>query len=220
MTEDTAVTGLDTGHRHASCPRGCASHGTDRLFTSASIITMVRTVVCVGLAMAAFAGHGQSLLLVALIVHWVADSADGIVARLRDEETITGAVLDITADRVVVAAIYLGFVAQRPEFAWALGVYLVEFMFVDAALSLAFLRWPISGPDFFHLVDRLIWRLNWFRPAKAVNSALVAVLCVLVGSPALALAVAVALLILKSLCLVRVSGALTQRGEVCAGHPT
>ena len=202
------------------CPHGCANHGVDRLLTLASVITAARTVLCVALAMAGIARSSDFLLLLALGAHWLGDVADGLVARWRDEETLTGAVLDISADRLCVAVVYIGFVAGHPEFVAPLGVYLVEFMLVDTVLSLAFLRWPIAGPNYFGRVDRLVWLLNWWPPAKFVNSAVPALLCVWLGSPGIALAVAVALLVLKSACLVRVVGVLGVRGERCEGHPS
>jgi len=200
------------------CPRGCAGHRCDRLLSSASVITMARTIACVCLALAGLVAGEQALLVAALIVYWVGDVADGAVARRRDEETVSGAVLDICADRLCVAVVYLGFLTERPQFAAALGVYLVEFMLVDMALSLIFLRWPISSPNYFDRVDQLVWRLNWWPPAKALNSALVVLLCVVLDSPGLALAVAIGLLLLKSACLFRVTLTLGRRVDICLAH--
>ncbi len=201
------------------CPVGCANHGLDRLMTVASVVTLLRTLLCVGFAMASIVFSSGWLLLFALIAYWVGDVADGWIARRRDEETLTGAVLDICADRLCVAVVYLGFVAGHPEFAVALGVYLVEFMLVDSVLSLAFLRWPVAGPNYFGRVDRIVWLLNWWPPAKVVNSAVPALLSVWLGSPTIALLVGVLLLVVKSACLARVVAVLGSRGERCAGHP-
>ncbi len=209
---------VDTARRSAEqsrCSVGCLAHRPDDLLTWANLVTLVRTLGCVLLAMASLAGHGRGLLAAALLVHWIGDVADGLLARRFDQETPTGAVLDIVADRLCVAVVYVGFVVGSPEFAVALGVYLVEFMLVDAVLSLAFLRWPISGPNYFARVDRLVWRWNWWPPAKVANSAVPALVCVVLGSPTLALALAVALLVLKVGSLVRVVGMLQRRGEVC-----
>ncbi len=178
----------------------------------------MRTVACVALALAGTTTGSVQLLLAALAVYWVGDIADGLVARWRDEETRTGAVLDVICDRLCVSVVYLGLVAERPEFTAALGVYLIEFMAVDAVLSLAFLRWPIAGPNYFDRVDPLVWRLNWWTPAKMVNSALVVLLCFATGSPLLALATATGLLVLKTVSLIRVARLLGARGEPCGGH--
>ena len=213
--DSTAMVAVPTG-----CPRGCAAHRPDELFTVASLVTVVRTLASVALAMAGIARGSDLLLLTALLTHWVGDSADGMVARLRDEETRTGAALDICADRLCVAVIYVGFVAGHPEYAAALGVYLVEFMLLDSVLSLAFLRYPISGPNYFARVDRLIWRLNWWPPAKSANSALPALAAVLLGSPGLALALAGALLVVKAGCLVRLAADLRRTDESFPAHPS
>jgi len=201
------------------CPAWCANHGIDRLLTLATVVTLIRTLLCVGVGMAAIAGSSGWLLGCALAAYWIGDVADGWIARRRDEETLTGAVADICADRLCVAVVYLGFVADHSEFAVALAVYLVEFMLVDTVLSLAFLRWPVAGPNYFGRVDRLVWLLNWWPPAKLVNSAVPALLCVWLGSPGIALGVALALLAVKSACLTRVVRVLGFRGERCEGHP-
>jgi NDP-sugar pyrophosphorylase family protein len=81
------------------------------------------------------------------------------------------------------------------------GVYLFEFMVIDAFLSLAFLAWPIRSPNYFHVIDQRIYRWNWSRPAKAVNSALFAVLLLVTGWWWLGLLIALGLLTLKSVSL-------------------
>lgn len=202
------------------CPRGCAGHNRDTLVTAASALTLVRTLACVALALAAIERGSELLLAGALLTHWVGDIGDGLVARLRDEETVVGAVLDICADRLCVAVVYVGFVTMNTEFSLALAVYLVEFMLIDAVLSLWFLRWPIAGPNYFARVNPLIWRWNWWPPAKAVNSAAPALLCVWLDLPWVALLAAGLLLVVKVCCLVRAVSLPRRTEEGCAGlHP-
>ena len=50
-------------------------------------------------------------------------------------------------------------------------------MVIDGFLSLAFLAWPITSPNYFYVVDRRLWLLNWSHPGKAVNSGLFASCC-------------------------------------------
>jgi CDP-diacylglycerol--glycerol-3-phosphate 3-phosphatidyltransferase len=76
-------------------------------------------------------------------------------------------------------------------------------MVVDTFLSIAFLAWPIRSPNYFYVVDRTIWLWNWSKPAKAVNSALFAVLLLVTGWVWLGLAIATALLALKCWSVVR-----------------
>ncbi len=153
----------------------------------------------------------SGLLLVGLAVHWAGDTADGAIARRRGEETVTGAVLDICADRLCVCAVYLVSVVSAPQFTVPVLVYLFEFAFAHTVLSLAFLRFGLLSPNYFDRVDRRVWRWNWWLPAKAMNSALVAVLCLVFQLVWVGLAVATALPLVKSVCLVRVSHRLSHQ---------
>jgi CDP-diacylglycerol--glycerol-3-phosphate 3-phosphatidyltransferase len=175
----------------------------ERVVTSATVVTAVRTVVAVVLA--GVAAHQQSLelLVASLVVYWVGDMLDGFVARVRGCETRIGATLDILCDRFCAAAFYIGLMWWEPDFAPAVLVYLAEFMVVDCFLSLAFLAWPIRSPNYFYVVDRTLWLWNWSKPGKAVNSSLFAVLLLVTGWVWVGVAVATALLVLKTVSLVR-----------------
>jgi len=175
----------------------------ERVGTSATLITAVRTVVSVVLAGLAAQQASLSLLVAALVVYWVGDSLDGFVARIRGCETRIGAVLDILCDRFCAAAFYLGLVWLEPHFAVPVFIYLAEFMVVDCFLSLAFLAWPVRSPNYFYVVDRPLWLWNWSKPGKAVNSSLFAVLLLVTGWVWLGAAIATALLVMKSVSLVR-----------------
>jgi CDP-diacylglycerol---glycerol-3-phosphate 3-phosphatidyltransferase len=177
----------------------------ERLLTGATVITFVRTIVSVVLA--AMAAHQQSLtlLVVALGVYWVGDMLDGFYARVRDCETRIGAVLDIMCDRFNAAAFYIGLAWLQPDLSPAIFVYLAEFMVIDCFLSIAFLAWPIRSPNYFFVVDRTIWLWNWSKPAKAVNSALFAVLLLVTGWMWVGLVIATALLVLKCVSLRRLA---------------
>jgi CDP-diacylglycerol--glycerol-3-phosphate 3-phosphatidyltransferase len=177
----------------------------ERLLTGATVITFVRTIASVVLA--AMAAHQQSLtlLVVALGVYWVGDMLDGFYARVRDCETRIGAVLDIMCDRFNAAAFYIGLAWLQPDLSPAIFVYLAEFMVIDCFLSIAFLAWPIRSPNYFFVVDRTIWLWNWSKPAKAVNSALFAVLLLVTGWMWVGLAIATALLVLKCVSLRRLA---------------
>jgi CDP-diacylglycerol--glycerol-3-phosphate 3-phosphatidyltransferase len=175
----------------------------ERLWTGATVITAVRTLASAGVAAWAAREGSLALLVLALAIYWVGDIADGTWARLRGCETRIGAVLDIFSDRFNAGAFYLGLAWLQPELSPAIFVYLAEFMVVDTFLSIAFLAWPIRSPNYFHVVDRTIWLWNWSPPAKAVNSALFAVLLLVTGWMWLGLAIATALLALKCWSVVR-----------------
>ena len=178
-----------------------ADPGAERLGTSATVITAVRTVVSV--ALSAWAAHESSLtlLVIGLAVYWLGDMLDGYVARVRGCETRIGAVLDIMSDRFCAAAFYIGLAWLRPDLSPAVFVYLFEFMVVDCFLSIAFLAWPVRSPNYFYVVDERIWLWNWSKPGKATNSALFAVLLLATGWMWLGLAIAVALLVMKCVSL-------------------
>ena len=175
----------------------------ERVGTSATVITFVRTVASVVLAGLAADQRSQTLLVVALVVYWAGDSLDGFVARLRGCETRIGAVLDILCDRFCAASFYLGLVWLHPDYAVPVFIYLGEFMVVDCFLSIAFLAWPVRSPNYFYVIDRPLWLWNWSKPGKAVNSSLFAVLLLVTGWVWPAAAIATALLVMKTLSLVR-----------------
>ena len=180
-----------------------ADPATERVGTSATVITGVRTVGSVVLSALAAREGSLALLVVALVVYWAGDSLDGFVARVRGCETRIGAVLDILSDRFCAATFYVGLVWLHHEFALPVFIYLAEFMVVDCFLSLAFLAWPIRSPNYFYVVDRPLWLWNWSKPGKAVNSSLFAVLLLVTGWVWLGVAIASALLVMKSVSLVR-----------------
>jgi CDP-diacylglycerol---glycerol-3-phosphate 3-phosphatidyltransferase len=180
-----------------------ADPAKERLLTSATIITFVRTVVAVALAGYAAYDESLKLLVIALVVYWAGDSLDGFVARIRGCETRMGAVLDILSDRFCAASFYIGLVWLHHEYAVPVFIYLAEFMVVDCFLSLAFLAWPVRSPNYFYVIDRPIWLWNWSKPGKAVNSSLFAVLLLVTQMPWLGAVIALGLLTLKIVSLVR-----------------
>jgi CDP-diacylglycerol--glycerol-3-phosphate 3-phosphatidyltransferase len=177
----------------------------ERLGTSATAVTGVRTAVAVVLAGYAAYHESITLLVASLVVYWVGDMLDGYVARVRGCETRIGASLDILSDRFCAAAFYLGLLWLEPTYAPAILIYLVEFMVVDCFLSLAFLAWPIRSPNYFFAIDRPLWLWNWSKPGKAVNSSLFAVLLLVTGWVWVGVLIASALLALKVGSLVRLA---------------
>jgi CDP-diacylglycerol---glycerol-3-phosphate 3-phosphatidyltransferase len=184
---------------------GLARPGRETLYNAANAVTLVRTVAAVVVALVAAERGSLTLLLVSLAIYWVGDIADGTVARMTDHETRIGAVLDILSDRFSAAAFYVGLAWLEPGLWPAVGIYLAEFMVVDAFISLAFLAWPLVSPNYFYLVDRRLWLWNWSKPGKAVNSAAFAVLLVVTEHVWVGVLVASALLALKVASLVRLA---------------
>ena len=177
----------------APSPRG-VDH--DPVLTAPNVITVLRTVLSLVLAMAALAHSSPGLLVASYLVYWVGDMADGEVARRMGLETRIGAVFDIVADRANSLTCAACFVALDPRLAIPMAIYVIEFAVVDTMLSLGFLAFEVLGPNDFHGVDLLLWRWNWSRPAKALNTSCIVLAC-LAGQVGLATVFAVAVLVAK-----------------------
>ena len=112
-----------------------------------------------------------ALLVVAYGVFWAGDIADGWSARRLGQETRAGAVFDIVCDRACTGILCVGLVASVPSALPVVVVFVLSFMVLDSMLSMAFLCWPVLSPNYFHVVDRRVWQLNWSPLAKAANTA-------------------------------------------------
>jgi phosphatidylglycerophosphate synthase len=176
----------------------------ERVVSIPNVITITRTVL--SMAMSVYAGYAASvpLLVGAYLVYWLGDFADGWSARRLDQETRLGAVFDIVSDRACTAVAAAAFLRIDPDSTPAIGIFLFQFCVVDTMLSLSFLAFDIKSPNYYYLVDRVIYRLNWTHPAKALNTSAVVVLCLadLVWAAALA---ALAVLVVKTWSLVRLA---------------
>jgi len=173
-----------------------------RYVTVPNAITVVRTAVAMGLAVAALMSASAALTVAAFLTYWTGDMLDGLAARLLNRETRFGAVLDILCDRACCSLCVAALLVLRPDMAVPLTVFLVQFMVVDCQLSLAFLRWPIRSPNDFGTVHRGVYRWNWSPPAKAVNTAALVTLVLVAPSAWYPLALAVAVLAVKVVSLV------------------
>ena len=172
--------------------RECYAGQREKLATLPNIITTVRTVGSLLLVALAVTDDSQASLVAAIAVYWVGDIADGWIARLTNTETRTGAVLDILCDRLGCATCYFAFAVFHPNMWPPIIVFLLQFMVIDDYLSLAFQRWPLSSPNYFYLIDPVIWRLNWSPLAKMTNSAALLFAMVLTGDALLPTTLALA----------------------------
>ncbi len=193
------------GEKHVLVPMR-----NESIRTVANHITVVRTVAAMLLAVAALHQASTVLLVAAYLTYWVGDILDGLAARRLDQETRIGAILDIVSDRACTTLAAAAFVVVAPEVVVPVAVFLVQFCVVDLMLSLGFLWFDILGPNDFHRVDPLLHRLNWSPPAKALNTALVVLLC-LAGLVWVAAAAALAVLGLKVWCLLRLRQVMSER---------
>jgi CDP-diacylglycerol--glycerol-3-phosphate 3-phosphatidyltransferase len=166
------------------------------LRTVPNLVTLARTAAAVAVGVAALAAGSMALIAVAYGIYWLGDMLDGWSARRLGQETRAGAILDIVSDRVCTAVLCMGLVSLVPGIAVVVVVFLLSFMVLDTMLSLAFLCWPIAGPNYFYEVDRRVWRWNWSPPAKAANTAGV-IIAVVAGLHAVALGIALAVVAVK-----------------------
>lgn len=196
------------------------SDGIGPVLTIANAITVVRTVVSVGLALTALQVEDPiGWVVAAYLVYWLGDSADGLAARLLGQETRAGAVHDILSDRLCTALCAANLVLLQPDLVVAIGVFLLNFMVLDCLLSLSFLLWPIVSPNYFGSVDEQVYRLNWSHPAKALNNIGI-VVAVVVGSLGLALVIVAAQVALKAWSARRVLVRVRELEAARAGSST
>jgi CDP-diacylglycerol--glycerol-3-phosphate 3-phosphatidyltransferase len=184
--------------------------GPGSLRTWPDLVTLVRTVLAVGIGALGVAHSDLTLIAAAYAAYWIGDIADGWLARRIGQETRAGAVLDIVCDRTCTSLLCVGLLAQLPAVLPVAIVFLLSFMALDTMLSLAFLCWPVLGPNYFGLIDRQVYRLNWSPPAKALNTAAV-VLLVVAGLYGAALVVASGVVVLKVWSALRVARLLEGR---------
>ena len=172
--------------------------GIGPILTIPNAITVVRTVVSLGLALVALQSDDRlPWVIAAYLVYYLGDSADGLAARLLGQETRAGAVHDILSDRLCTAVCAANLILLQPDLAVPVGIFLLNFMVLDCLLSLSFLLWPIVSPNYFAVVDELIYKLNWSHPAKALNNIGI-IVAVVVGNLPLALVIVVAQVAVKA----------------------
>lgn len=147
--------------------------------TVANAVTAVRTVVALALAVHGFTQESIAWLGWGYLAYWAGDIADGALARALHQETRAGAVADVVCDRLCTVALGVGLWQVRPEMHLPIAIFLAQFAIVDLVLSLVFVRHPVLSPNYFFLVDRVIFRWNWSKPAKALNTSVV-IVCVAV----------------------------------------
>lgn len=194
----------EAAHREAECGvRGCACRDPRKRLNGPNLVTVVRTVASLVLVTTAAVQHSWPLLLAAYLTYWVGDSVDGCLARWRGQETRFGAVFDVVCDRINCTSCALVLLMFVPA-PWPVGVFLFQFVVVDLPLTVLPLRWPVLSPNYFFLVDRLAYTLNWHVVAKVTNTTLLVVLVVFVPDQRVALVAASTVLVIKLFSLVRV----------------
>jgi CDP-diacylglycerol--glycerol-3-phosphate 3-phosphatidyltransferase len=171
----------------------------DSVYSEANIITLIRLLSSIPFFVLALKTQREMYNFIGLGIHWVGDWLDGVWARKLSQETILGAEIDIIADRVEMLFFFLNFLYFHPHLYVPIVLFILDFAFVDFYLSYQFVKFDIISPNYFYKVDRRVYLLNFTRPAKSINSSLVAVLLIFLPSlPWLATASAGALIVVKT----------------------
>lgn len=184
---------------------GCTAALGEEWRTGANLVTAVRTVATVAAWAVAVTTGSDGWLLTALLCYWIGDIADGVLARLTHRETRTGAILDVLADRLSVCLVVVSYVIAHPAAVAPAAVFLIQFVVLDAYLTLAFARWSLLSPNYFNLVDATVYRLNWSMPAKATNTGAVVLLWLITESPMAATVLAAMVLGVKWFSVARLA---------------
>ncbi|MFT4187999.1 MAG: CDP-alcohol phosphatidyltransferase family protein [Aeromicrobium sp.] len=183
--------------------------------TIPNLITVIRTVVAVGLAAYALTiDDPLRWVVAAYLVYYLGDSLDGLTARVLDQETRAGAIHDIVSDRLCTALCAANLMVLQPDLWPAIVVFLLNFMVLDCLLSMSFLLWPIVSPNHFFAVDRQVFVMNWSHPAKALNNIGI-IVAVVIGSLPVALVIVLAQISVKIWSARRVV-ALVRESEAAA----
>lgn len=174
---------------------GPSQHET--ILTLASAVTAARLVGTLYFVVVAMQSLSLEPIVYALAFYWVGDVIDGMVARATNRETQLGAVFDIAADRLSVVMIYMLFALYVPSLTWPILIFLVAFVIVDTILSMSFLKFNLLSINYFYLVDKKLYDLNWSMPAKIATTSTFMIVALLLQNPLLSLVVALAVLGLK-----------------------
>lgn len=196
--------------------RGCYDGWRESLLTVPNLITLTRTLLALVLAATAVSSGSRRLLVAALLSYWVGDILDGIVARALHQETRAGALFDVLADRACCVAFWLPWAVWHPGVTVPVFLYLFEFVLVDGLLSSLWLAWPLTSCNYVERVDGPVWRLNWWPPAKSVNTAALVIFAVVWHLPVVATLLVAAVLAVKTWSLLRLHAMLPAPPPGCA----
>lgn len=182
-------------------------------------MTLVRTVAALILAATAVSAGSTTLLIAALLTYWTGDILDGILARALRQETRAGALFDVLSDRACCVSFWLPWAVWHPEVAVPIFLYLFEFVLIDGLLSTLWLAWPLTSCNYVERVDHWVWRLNWWPPAKSVNTAALVLFAVVWTLPVVATLLVAGVLVVKVWSLLRLHAMLPAPPPGCSARP-
>ncbi len=155
-----------------------SSRTPDRLWSEATGITLLRLVTSLVFFILAILKQDITFNYIALGIHWAGDVLDGFIARRFKQETIPGAELDLIADRIETLFFFVIFLHFRPQLIIPVGIYILNFAFVDFYLGYQFNKFGIISPNYFDRIDSTVYRFNFSPPAKFINSTVVTLLLI------------------------------------------
>jgi len=151
----------------------------ESLVSGANLITILRLLLSLLFFCLAAIYRRDLDNFLGLGLHWLGDWLDGFWAKTFNQRTILGAELDIIADRVESLFFFINFIFFHPGLALPVALYMINFAFVDFYLSYQFIKFNIISVDFFYLVDRKVFKLNFSQPGKFANSTVIPLLLIL-----------------------------------------
>jgi CDP-diacylglycerol--glycerol-3-phosphate 3-phosphatidyltransferase len=177
---------------------GGLTRAVESPWTWANLATSVRVIACLIVFGYAYRTGSATWNFVGLGLYWALDVLDGFLARAFDQETRLGAQMDILADRILVCLFYVNYLVLHPTMLVPVFLFLFQFMGIDHHLSNQYLRWPIKSPNYFYLVDRTVYALNWSTAGKVLNSAVVTLALVGTGNPWIGSGIAIGIIGIKA----------------------
>ncbi|MDW7672626.1 MAG: CDP-alcohol phosphatidyltransferase family protein [Bacillota bacterium] len=106
--------------------------------------------------------HWMAAALAFLWLSGILDVLDGTVARLSGRSSAIGALMDLILDRMVEAAVILGFYALAPEHAWAYLLFFVGVIFNFSTFLAAGALFPNTGGKSMHYDPGILERTETF----------------------------------------------------------
>lgn len=145
----------------------------DSVYSEANLITLFRVAASMTFFALAIIHQSPTYNYIGFGIHWVVDFIDGFCARTLKQETVVGAEIDLIADRLELICFYVIFLHFRPQLVLPAMLYLVDYAFVDFYLGYQFTKFDIISPNYFHKVNRTVYRLNFSPVGKFANSSVV-----------------------------------------------
>jgi cardiolipin synthase len=95
-----------------------------RLFTASNLLSIARMIIAPWMFLLITSGDQKELVYVIALIGYISDLLDGYLARVRNEVTEWGKILDPLADKVFIASVCLGMIWSGQLSIWYIAVVL------------------------------------------------------------------------------------------------